>query len=58
MPTRRAPPSGTLPDVLARFAPLEAEPVGSSSADFGRFVVSELARWTDVAKSGNIKLER
>ncbi|MFM9967970.1 MAG: Bug family tripartite tricarboxylate transporter substrate binding protein [Burkholderiales bacterium] len=45
----------TLPDVLARFASLEAEPVGSSAAEFGRFVVSEIARWTEVAKAGNIK---
>ncbi|MSQ53539.1 MAG: tripartite tricarboxylate transporter substrate binding protein [Betaproteobacteria bacterium] len=48
----------TLPDVLARFASLEAEPEGSSAAEFGRFVVSEIARWTGVAKTGNIKFER
>lgn len=48
----------TLPDVLSRFAALEAEPVGSSAVEFSRFVVSEIARWTEVAKAGNIKLER
>ena len=48
----------TLPDVRARLASLEAEPVGSSSAEFGRFVASEIARWTAVAKAGNIKIER
>jgi tripartite-type tricarboxylate transporter receptor subunit TctC len=47
----------TLPDIKERLAALEAEPFGLSGADFRRFIESEIARWTEVAKAGNIKAQ-
>jgi tripartite-type tricarboxylate transporter receptor subunit TctC len=44
-------------DTRARLAALQAEPFGMSGADFGRFIESEIARWTEVARSGNIKVQ-
>jgi tripartite-type tricarboxylate transporter receptor subunit TctC len=45
-----------LPDVRERFASLAADPVGSTSAEFSKIIETELARWTAVAKAGNIKI--
>ena len=45
------------PDVKARLAALEAEPFGLSGADFAHFIEAEIARWTAVAKAGNIKAQ-
>jgi tripartite-type tricarboxylate transporter receptor subunit TctC len=45
-----------LPDVRERFAGLAADPVGSTSEEFRKIIESELARWTAVAKAGNIKI--
>jgi tripartite-type tricarboxylate transporter receptor subunit TctC len=47
-----------LPDVVARLRPLGIEPVGSSSEEFARILASDIARWTEVAKAGNIKMEQ
>jgi tripartite-type tricarboxylate transporter receptor subunit TctC len=47
-----------LPDVIARFKPLGIEPVGNSSEEFTRILASDIARWTDVAKAGNIRMEQ
>lgn len=45
------------PDTQARIAALGALPSVSSQADFQRFLDSELARWTQVIRERNIKLE-
>jgi tripartite-type tricarboxylate transporter receptor subunit TctC len=47
-----------LPDVIARLKPLGIESVGNSSEDFARILASDIARWTEVAKAGNIKMEQ
>ena len=47
-----------LPDVIARLKPLGIESVGNSSEEFARILESDIARWTEVAKAGNIKLEQ
>jgi tripartite-type tricarboxylate transporter receptor subunit TctC len=45
-----------LPDVKERFATLAADPVGGTSEEFRQIIEKELARWTAVAKAGNIKI--
>jgi tripartite-type tricarboxylate transporter receptor subunit TctC len=47
-----------LPDVSARLKPLGIESVGNSSDEFARVLAADIARWTDVAKAGNIKMEQ
>jgi tripartite-type tricarboxylate transporter receptor subunit TctC len=47
-----------LPDVIARLKPLGIESVGNSSEEFARILASDIARWTEVAKAGNIKMEQ
>ena len=47
-----------LPDVIARLKPLGIESVGNSSDEFGRILAADIARWTAVARAGNIKLEQ
>jgi tripartite-type tricarboxylate transporter receptor subunit TctC len=47
-----------LPDVIARLKPLGIESVGNSSDEFAKILVSDIARWTEVAKAGNIKMEQ
>ena len=47
-----------LPDVIARLKPLGIESVGNSSDDFAKILSSDIARWTEVAKAANIKLEQ
>jgi tripartite-type tricarboxylate transporter receptor subunit TctC len=46
------------PDVIARLKPLGIESVGNSSEEFARILASDIARWTEVAKAGNIKMEQ
>jgi tripartite-type tricarboxylate transporter receptor subunit TctC len=48
----------TLPDVVARLRPLGILPVGNSSAEFAQILASDIARWTAVAKAGNIRIEQ
>ncbi len=45
------------PDVIARLKPLGVETVGSSSEEFARVLAADIARWGDVAKTANIKVE-
>ncbi len=45
------------PDVHERLSGLGLEPVGNSPEEFAEFVKSEKARWADVAKTNNIKVE-
>jgi tripartite-type tricarboxylate transporter receptor subunit TctC len=47
-----------LPDVVARLRPLGIQPVGNSSAEFAQVLASDIARWTEVARAGNIKIEQ
>jgi tripartite-type tricarboxylate transporter receptor subunit TctC len=46
------------PDVVARLKPLGILPVGNSSAEFAKVLASDIARWTAVARAGNIKIEQ
>jgi tripartite-type tricarboxylate transporter receptor subunit TctC len=46
------------PDVVARLKPLGILPVGNTSAEFAAILASDIARWTDVAKAGNIRIEQ
>src|SRR5882757_9672233 len=47
-----------LPEVVARLRPLGIMPVGNSSAEFAQILASDIARWTDVARAGNIRIEQ
>jgi tripartite-type tricarboxylate transporter receptor subunit TctC len=46
------------PDVTARLKPLGVEVVGSSTEEFSRVLAADLARWGDVARAANIKVEQ
>jgi tripartite-type tricarboxylate transporter receptor subunit TctC len=45
------------PKVKARFDSLGAEPMIMSSAEFGRFILSETEKWGKVIKTAHIKVE-
>ena len=45
-------------EVAAKFKPLGIQPVGNSSAEFARILAADIARWTEVARAGNIKIEQ
>ena len=47
-----------MPDVIARLKPLGIESVGNSSHEFATILAADIARWTEVAKAGNIKMEQ
>lgn len=47
-----------LTDVIARLKPLGIDSVGNSSDEFAKILASDIVRWTDVARTGNIKLEQ
>jgi len=47
-----------LPDVIARLKPLGIEAVGNSSEEFTKILAADLARWSEVAKASNIKIEQ
>ena len=46
-----------LPDVVERWKSLGLNPVESTPAGFAKYIDDEIKRWTDVAKTANIKLE-
>jgi tripartite-type tricarboxylate transporter receptor subunit TctC len=46
-----------MPDVVARLKALGINPVGSSTAEFTRVLTADIARWGDVARSANIRIE-
>lgn len=46
-----------LPDVVARLKPLGVVPVGNSSEEFALILATDIARWSEVAKAGNIRIE-
>jgi tripartite-type tricarboxylate transporter receptor subunit TctC len=45
------------PSIRDRFLADGADPVGSTPDDFGRFVASEIGKWTKVVKAAGIKAE-
>jgi tripartite-type tricarboxylate transporter receptor subunit TctC len=45
-----------LPDVVTRLKPLGILPVGNSSQEFSKILTDDIARWTGVARAGNIKI--
>jgi len=47
-----------LPDVAARLKLLGILPVGNTSAEFAQILASDIARWTEVARAGNIRMEQ
>jgi tripartite-type tricarboxylate transporter receptor subunit TctC len=47
-----------LPDVIERLKPLGIASVGNSSEEFAKVLASDIARWTEVARAGNIKIEQ
>jgi tripartite-type tricarboxylate transporter receptor subunit TctC len=47
-----------LPDVIARLKPLGIESVGNTSEDFSKILAADIARWGEVAKAANIKMEQ
>jgi tripartite-type tricarboxylate transporter receptor subunit TctC len=46
------------PDIIARLKPLGIQPVGNSSAEFAKVLASDIARWREVARAGNIRIEQ
>jgi tripartite-type tricarboxylate transporter receptor subunit TctC len=44
-----------LPDVAERMAKLDIRPLGTSSADMGKTMASEIQLWSQVAKDNNIQ---
>jgi len=46
------------PEIVAKLKPLGIQPVGNSSAEFGQVLAADIARWTEVARAGNIKIEQ
>lgn len=47
-----------MPDIVARLKPLGIDAVGNSSEEFARVLAADIARWTGVARAGNIKMEQ
>ncbi|QDW36612.1 tripartite tricarboxylate transporter substrate binding protein [Bradyrhizobium sp. KBS0727] len=47
-----------LPDVIARLKPLGIDTVGNSSEAFARVLATDIARWGEVAKAANIRIEQ
>ena len=47
-----------LPDVIARLKPLGIEAIGNSSDEFAKILAADLARWSEVARASNIKIEQ
>jgi tripartite-type tricarboxylate transporter receptor subunit TctC len=46
------------PEVAAKLKAIGVEAVGSSSEEFSRILVSDIARWGEVARSANIRIEQ
>ncbi len=47
-----------LPDVIAHLKPLGIEAIGNSSGEFTKTLSTDIARWGEVAKAANIKIEQ
>ena len=46
-----------LDDIKTRFTDLGAQPIGSTPAELGTFIRAEMAKWAEVVKVANIKVE-
>ena len=46
------------PEIIAKLKPLGIQPVGNSSAEFAKVLASDIARWTEVARAGHIRIEQ
>jgi tripartite-type tricarboxylate transporter receptor subunit TctC len=44
-------------DLKKRFTDMGAQPVGNTSAEFGAYLKQESAKWADVVRKGNIKVD-
>jgi tripartite-type tricarboxylate transporter receptor subunit TctC len=47
-----------LPDVIARLKPLGIDTIGNSSDAFAKVLAADIARWGEVAKAANIRIEQ
>jgi tripartite-type tricarboxylate transporter receptor subunit TctC len=47
-----------LPDVIARLKPLGIDTVGNTSEEFTKILADDIARWGEVARAANIKMEQ
>lgn len=46
-----------LPEVRERLVGLGVDPISTSSEEFGRIIAADIARWTTVARTANIKAD-
>jgi tripartite-type tricarboxylate transporter receptor subunit TctC len=46
-----------MPDVREKLTALGAEPVGDTSEQFGAYVKTEVAKWSDVVKKSGAKVD-
>lgn len=44
-------------DIKAKFADLGAQSIGSTPAELAAFMRGEMAKWADVVKVANVKIE-
>ena len=44
-------------DIRAKFADLGAQPVGSNPEELAAFLKVEMAKWAEVVKTANVKIE-
>jgi tripartite-type tricarboxylate transporter receptor subunit TctC len=47
-----------LPDVITRLKPLGIDTIGNSSDEFAKILAADIARWGEVAKAANIRIEQ
>jgi tripartite-type tricarboxylate transporter receptor subunit TctC len=47
-----------LPDVKARLKPLGIDTIGNSSEEFAKILAADIARWGEVARAANIRIEQ
>jgi tripartite-type tricarboxylate transporter receptor subunit TctC len=47
-----------LPEVIARLKPLGIDTVGNSSDAFAKVLTTDIARWGEVAKAANVRIEQ
>ena len=46
-----------MPDIVAKFADLGADAIGSTPAELAAFLRAEMAKWAEVVKAANIRIE-
>jgi len=44
-------------EIKDHFAAIGAEPLTSTPAEFGRFIASELAKWSKVIREAGVRIE-